>query len=71
MGTWSISPLRIVLHRESSLPVPRVELDDGRRRGSHRKGGRTRRSKRKRGGKAKESEEEEGEEQASFHLQVS
>ena len=72
LSTWSLSPLRIVLHRESSSPVPRVELDDSRRRDSNRKGeSRRKGSRRRKGRTAKESEEkEEDEEQEQSHLQV-
>ena len=61
-----------MLHRESSSPVPRVELDDSRRRDSNRKGeSRRKGSRRRKGRTAKESEEkEEDEEQEQSHLQV-
>lgn len=71
MGAWSLSPVRVVLRRETTLPVPRVALGDenGRRRGSSRKGSSPRRSKTKRS-KEKEEPEEEKEKADQCHRQV-
>lgn len=64
MGTWSLSPVRVVLRRETSFAVPRVEIS--RRGGS---GRRKRRSKSRR--KEKKDSEVEGEETQQVHRQAS